>query len=343
MKTRKLMIKIVIAAVSIISISGQPLSAKTLRMSSWLPPVSPVMKDVFVPWTEKIAKVTEGRVKIKILNKTVGSVPGQFDVASTGQVDIAFGNQSYTPGRFKEYAFVELPGNGNSAESTSVAFWRTYNKFFGDKDELGEAKLLALFTNGPGQLFTTTHKVTGMTGNNGIKVRGGGEGATRIIELLGMTSIQAPFSKAAEMMTNRVVDGIMLDPSVVPAAGFTKYLKYRFVVDGGLYNVSYFVVMNKKTWNSISKKDQKAIDSVSGEEFAREMGQIWDKMGNGAEKIFDEAGMITTKATGAFEKAMTKAFLQFENDWIAGIKDTGVDGRQVVDFFRAQVKALDRK
>ena len=35
--------------------------------------------------------------------------------------------------------------------------------------------------------------------------------------------------------------------------------------------------MNKKKWNKLSKDDQKAINSVSGEALAKMAGKAWDK------------------------------------------------------------------
>jgi TRAP-type C4-dicarboxylate transport system substrate-binding protein len=317
-----------------------PIFAKTLRMSSWFPAANPLMTEGFVPWTEEIEKVTEGRVKVRIMKKTVGSVPTQFDVAMKGQVDIAFGNQSYSPGRFKQYAFVELPGNGDSSEATSVAFWRTYNRFFAKTSELGGVKLLGLFTHGPGQLFTTNHKVTSMDGNKGVKVRGGGVAATRVVEALGMTSIQAPFSKAAEMISNGVVDGAMFDRSIVPLVGFTRYFKNRFTIKGGLYNVSYFVVMNKKSWDALSSEDQAAIDAISGEAFARSMGAVWDRIGQSADKEFDKIALTTTTASGAFVQELQTVFKNFEKEWIDSVSKDGIDGQKVIDAYRKEIATL---
>jgi TRAP-type C4-dicarboxylate transport system substrate-binding protein len=309
-------------------------------MSSWFPAANPLMTEAFVPWTEEIEKVTQGRVKVRIMKKTVGSVPTQFDVAKKGQVDIAFGNQSYSPGRFKQYAFVELPGNGDSSEVTSVAYWRTYNRFFTDKSELSGVKLLSVFTHGPGQLFTNKHQVTTIDGNKGIKVRGGGVAATRVVEALGMTSIQAPFSKAAEMISNGVVDGAMFDRSIVPAVGFTKYFNNRFTVKGGLYNVSYFVVMNMKTWNALSPEDQAAIDAISGETFARTIGAVWDRMGQSAENEFEKIGLKTMTPSGALEQELQTVFKGFEKEWIDSVAAEGVDGQEVITTYRKEIETL---
>jgi TRAP-type C4-dicarboxylate transport system substrate-binding protein len=340
MRRITLKLQIVFTILALVIFQAAPIFAKTLRMSSWFPAANPLMTEGFVPWTEEIEKVTQGRVKVRIMKKTVGSVPAQFDVAKKGQVDIAFGNQSYSPGRFKQYAFVELPGNGDSAEATSVAYWRIYNRFFTENSELSGVKLLGLFTHGPGQLFTTDHKVTSMDGNKGVKVRGGGVAATRVVEALGMTSIQAPFSKAAEMISNGVVDGAMFDRSIVPQVGFTRYFKNRFTIKGGLYNVSYFVVMNQKSWDALSEEDQSAIEAISGEALARSMGAVWDRMGQGADKEFDKISLTTTTASGAFKQELQAIFTGFEKDWIKNVSEEGIEGQKIIEAYREEVEKL---
>lgn len=322
-----------------LALPGAGYAKERLRMSLALPPTHPLFTQVIEPWTQKVEEVTEGRVEVRILPKLVGTLPGQYDVAATGQADIALGNQSYNPGRFKQYAFVELPGGGDSAEATSVAFWQTYNAFFGANNEMSDVKTITLFTSGPGQLFTTGHVVESIDGNAGVKVRGGGEAATRVVDTLGMTSVQAPFSKAAEMISNGVVDGAMLDRSLVPAFGFDRYFTNRFVYDGGLYNVSYFIVMNLDSWNKLSPADQAAINAISGEVLARDLGRVWDQLGAGADAGFEASGVVTTVAEGQLKAALDAAFSEYEQDWIDQIADTGTDGRAVIDSFRAAVSA----
>lgn len=332
----------ILTAAALALVLAVPAHAKErLRMSTGYPATHPIMTEGFIPWSKEVKKVTEGRVQIIVLPKIVGSYAGQYDVAATGQADISTGNQSYSPGRFKQYAFVELPGNGNRAEALSVAFWDTYTAHFSDKDELSDVKVLTLHTAGPGQLFTTDHMITGLDANDGVKVRGGGEAATRVTDTLGMTSVQAPFSKAAEMISNGVVDGAMLDRSLVPAFGFDRYFKNRFTYEGGLYNVSYFMVMNKAKWDRISAEDQAAIDAISGGTLARRIGQIWDRLGDASDAGFEEKGMVTTVAEGKLAEQLSAAFTAYEKTWIDAVAEDGVDGQAVLDDFRAKVRELE--
>ena len=57
-----------------------------------------------------------------------------------------------------------------------------------------------------------------------------------------------------------------------------------------LYNTSMFLVINKKKWDKLSKKNQIAINSVSGESLAKLAGKAWDNA--------DKKGMHISKSNG---------------------------------------------
>jgi TRAP-type C4-dicarboxylate transport system substrate-binding protein len=317
-----------------------PVQAETYLMSSWIPPVHPLASDVLIPWAEEISKVTDGRVKVRILPKSVGSPPQQYDVARDGQADIVYGNHSYTPGVFSIYGLAELPRNGGDPVATSVSYWRAYSKAMQTFDEMPDVKLLSVFTHGPGEFYTNGVQVTGMTGNSGIKMRGGGIASTRVADTLGMTSVQAPISQAAEMMANGIVNGIAQSPSGIYTFKFEKYLDNRFTVPGGLYNVSFFVAMNKDKWNALSPEDQQAIEAISGEALARRAGEMWKREDADAYAKMQEQGYKTTLPEGEFADQLNAVFDQYEQDWITSIAETGLDGAAMLKAFRADVVEL---
>ena len=61
------MLKGAVAATALVSATAQIANAEVLTMSSWVPPTHFVHTDFLVPFTEKVAEVTEGRVTVTIL------------------------------------------------------------------------------------------------------------------------------------------------------------------------------------------------------------------------------------------------------------------------------------
>ena len=248
----------------------------TLRMASWLPPQHPWVLDIMVPWIEKVKIATEGRVRIELLSAPIGPPPAHFNFAVKGIADITYGVHNYTTGRFSSTQIAELPFLSNSSEVLSVAWQRIYERELLHLDEHKGTHLLGVFTHGPGQLWFNK-KYESLDNIKGLKVRIGGGIAQSSSKALGLVPLQAPVTKAYELLSGGVADGIQLPSESISFFKLDRIIKQGFIFDGGLYNVSMFLVMNKKKWDKLSQDDQKAINSVSGEALAKMAGKAWDK------------------------------------------------------------------
>ena len=248
----------------------------TLRMASWLPPQHPWVLDIMVPWIEKVKVATEGRVRIELLSAPIGPPPAHFNFAVKGIADITYGVHNYTTGRFSSTQIAELPFLSNSSEVLSVAWQRIYERELLHLDEHKGTHLLGVFTHGPGQLWFNK-KYESLDNIKGLKVRIGGGIAQSSSKALGLVPLQAPVTKAYELLSGGVADGIQLPSESISFFKLDRIIKQGFIFDGGLYNVSMFLVINKKKWDKLSQDDQKAINSVSGEALAKMAGKAWDK------------------------------------------------------------------
>lgn len=115
----------------------------TLRLSNWLPPSHPVVKDIMVPWAEQVKEATEGRVAVQILDAPLGPPPAHFDLVASGAADLGFSAHSYTPGRFALTEIAELPFLTPSSEANSVALWNVWSQMLADKGEHGGSRCWA--------------------------------------------------------------------------------------------------------------------------------------------------------------------------------------------------------
>lgn len=269
----------IVASASILSLSlavGAQAQETVLRMSNWLPKSHAIVKDMMIPWAEKVKEATDGRVTVQILDAPLGPPPAHFDLAANGAADLTFGVHGYTPGRFSLTEIAELPFLADSSESLSVAFWRLYESQLAKADEHRGTKVLGVFTHGPGMLWTKGRPVTPLDSLEGAKIRVAGNITNKLAEAMGMVSIQAPSPQSYEIISGGVADGIFFPAESVPFFKLDGLLDTALRAPGGLYNVSFFFVMNKDKFDSLSEEDQKAIESVSGEAFARMAGKAWD-------------------------------------------------------------------
>ena len=261
-----------------------PAGAQTvLRMSSWLPPSHPIVEGMMVPWAEQVETATEGRVTVEILDAPLGKPPAHFDLAADGIVDITYGVHGYTPGRFKLTQLAELPFLADDATSMSVAYWRIYESTLAAKGEHEGVKVLGVFTHGPGMLWTTGTDVSPVSGLAGAKIRVAGAVSQKMVTALEMTAIQAPAPQSFELLSGGVADGIVFPGESITFFKLDGLVKQGLRVEGGLYNVSFFFVMNEDSFAALSPEDQAAIDAISGEAFAKLAGGAWDAA--------DEAGL----------------------------------------------------
>ncbi len=77
-------------------------------------------------------------------------------------------------------------------------------------------------------------------------------------------------------------------------------IKYATLFPGGFYGSAFGFFMNEDKWNKLSKADQDAIMSVSGEALARLAGKAWDKTDRAALEVMKKADIqISGSVAGA--------------------------------------------
>lgn len=317
-----------------------PAAAVELSMSAWVPPSHMLVRDGMVPWMKEVEKVTEGRVKIKLLPKPVTNPINHFDAVRDGLADVAFVSHAYTPARFQLVRVGVLPFSGDNAEVNSVALWRIYSKHFLKADEHKGVKLLTIYTHGPGIFWNAKHPIRKIDDFQGLKIRVGGGIAADVANALGVNTISKPAPESYELLSSGVVDGVMFPGESIVSFKLDKLLKYATQFPGGLYSDSHSVIMNMDRWNAISKQDQEAITKISGEAFSRNVGKAWDANAGAGFDAFKKGGGEVVPADDALVKAVAERTAKFENEWIKLVDDKGMDGKAILAEYRAEVKKL---
>jgi TRAP-type C4-dicarboxylate transport system substrate-binding protein len=311
--------------------------AATLRLSSWLPAGHPIVKDMIVPWTQQVAEATDGRVTIEVLPKPLGNPPSHFDLAMNGIADVTYGVHGYQPGRFLLTKSVEFPFLGNSAESVSVAYWRMYKKHFEQANEHAGVQVLSMFTHGPGQIYNAKRPVKDIGDLSGLKIRVGGGVVNDVAKAIGVTPLLKPAPTSYELMANGVADGVFFPKESIKSFKLTKLVRHATLVPDGLYNVSFFLVMNPKSFAGLSKQDQEAVMKVSGENFARLAGKAWDKVDVIGVEAMKADGVQVIDAPDALVAQIKERTGGIEGAWVDAAKGKGVDGAKVMTDLRAEI------
>jgi TRAP-type C4-dicarboxylate transport system substrate-binding protein len=331
-----------VTAGAVLSLSASA-AETTLRVATWLPPTNPQNATVWPTWKKWVEEATEGRVEVVIENYT-GHPKTIYDAVEDGIYDVGFSVEAYLPGRFKLSGVAEIPGEITDAETGSVALWRTYKDYFESADEYEGFQLLGLFVHGPGQLHTK-FPVNSLDDLKGKKMRIGGGLINDLAERLEVTPVSAPSPKSYEMMQQGVVDGTFLPAQEQRFFRLSEVSTDLTLFPKGLYTTAFSIIMNQDAFEGLSKKDQQAIMSVSGERLSQLAGAAWGRA--------DDDGILEAK-----EKGVNVVFLA-ENDqrvkdlnklaegidqlWVNSVSDRDVDAKAALADFRKYVNAINSK
>ena len=320
--------------------AGASMAQTTLTMSSWVPPSHALTRDVLGGWAKDVERVTSGRVKLQMLPKHPVAAPGTFDAVRDGLVDVSYVTASYTPARHPLPLLAELPGAGATAEINSVAYSRVHWKYLQAAGEYKGVKLLGVFTHGPGQMFMAKKPINSVADLAGAKIRSGGGISEASAKALGASPFVKPAPESYELLSSGVADGTFFPSESIRSFKLDKVVKYATVFPGGFYSSSFGFFMNEEKWNKLSKQDQDAIMSVSGEALARLAGKAWDAADRDGWEALKAAGANIQNASPEFVADVRKRTEPLVQDWIKAAKAKGIDGDKVLTEFRAELKRV---
>ena len=320
--------------------AGGAFAQTELTYSSWIPWSHPVNEAIYIPWMEAIEKESEGRITFKRLPKAVASPPAHLDAIRTGQADVGFTVHGYARKQFAAYLFAELPFLGDSAEMTSIALQRTHDEFLADKDLYKGVHLIGMNTHGPGVVNHSKKNILTPADMEGQKMRTGGPIPLAIVEGWGGVSIRQPAPKSYEILSSGIADGILFPFESVTSFRLTEIAPFSTTVPGGWYSSSHYLIMNQGKYDGLSDEDKAIVDKYSGEAFAKMAGMGWDQLNTkGLEDVLAAGNTVvegSPELIGALE-TLNEGFLQ---DYYDAAAEEGVDGKAMLEFFKAQMAEL---
>ena len=336
MKTSR--IAAVLAATGVLALGAAPAQAQTvLTMSNWVPPQHPIVVYIMKPWSDQVAKATNGRVRVQMLPKAIAAPNQHYDATINGQVDLAWATYGYQPERFQPYLIAELPQLGDTAVHNGVALWRTHKKFIEQSGIHKDVQLLGVMTHGPGLFHHSKKHILVPDDLKGQKIRVGGDVPKAIVEAFGGVVISQPAPKSYEILSAGIADGIMFPTESLKSFKIAGLVKHTSFVKGGLYSSSFWFAMNKGKFEGLSKADQAAIMKVSQENFARLAGAGWDRADQEGRVAMKEAGGTIREVSPQFITALKQVSERLERDYGAKMDAMGIDGAGAIKFFRAEV------
>lgn len=303
----------------------------TIRYSRWLPPGYPPYDQVIEPWFAEIERVTEGRVVVEVLPKTVGSVVGQYDVVAEGLADMAYISLVYTPGRFVPMEFAELAGAPGKPEHMSKAYYRTYeNHIKGKMDIFPGVVALTAHVATPLQPATKGVKIEKPEDMRGLKMRTTASTLTAAYEILGVVPIHKSSAEVREMLASGTIDGQTTIINTVKNFNGVDVHDHLFVLTGGLANAGQIIGINEDKWAEISPADQEAILAISGEKLADAFSRTHAEDDLKAIEIFKQNGYTITYSTPEVDAQFRELLAPITQDWFERAKAAGLENPEEV-------------
>lgn len=280
---------------------------------------------IMTEWASRIEAATDGRVSVdKYPDGTLLGRDDMFDGVLNGVVDIGMTSIA-DPGRFPVQAGIGLPlGIRDGAMASEIAY-DLVSEF--QPAELADFKVLTIVATGPGFLQTRM-PITSLEDLSGKEIRGTG-GGVAVLRALGATPVGMPITEVAQSLQTGVIDGYMTSIEVLKdfklAEMVTDVTEYPMNV------LTFAVVMNKATWESLPEDVQQVIDDMS-RDLAVMGGKLFDERAAEAiEWSKAEHGVAFHDLSAEEAARWTAATAPLVDEWIAAEEAAGRPGQKFID------------
>ncbi|MDD9908589.1 MAG: TRAP transporter substrate-binding protein DctP [Ahrensia sp.] len=293
---------------------------------------------------KRIETATEGRVKVNTPPKSLAAPPDQYDGVVGGVMDGALQFNAFIANQVPGIQFSMMPFiNGARAEVAGPALWDTYQKFFADKNEYGEAVLISLYASSGNEIYSMNDTPIQTIEDIGSRKMWGLPGVVaNTLKATGSSVVAGPAVQMLEIISKGVVDGHAGVPwGSIAAFKIGDYTKSATELKNKLFQPTFSFLISKSKWDKFSKEDQDAIMKVMGADFAKFAGKVQDGANDKARAAMIKAGVKAIDGSDKLEADLRKLGQPITDAWVAKAKAMGVDGQEVIDYYLARIAEGD--
>ena len=244
-----------------------PLSAADtieLKLAHFMPTMHVQHRVAFVPFAEKVAELTDGKVTVKIYpSAQLGNPKTMVDSIRNGITDIGFVLPSYVPGRFPRSSVFELPFIFNNAVNVTKVVYDIYDEYLAP--DYKNFKVLWFLSAPLSQVQTVKKPILTAADFKGMKIRTGNQIESTGMKMLGSNPVSMPISELSISLQKGVVDGAATPYAAMKSFKLFDVVKY--VSELNYSGALMVVLMNKKKWDSLPDFAKKAIDQAATRDF----------------------------------------------------------------------------
>ena len=317
------------ASVLVLSLGAAPAAAQELRLSTFVPPVHIIYREIIVPWAKEVEKATDGKVKVTLYPSMQlgGKPPELFRQTVDGVVDLCFTLPGYTSPAFPRVGIIELPGLKEDGFAATDMMWDLLDPYL--LPEFKGTKVIALWGAEDAGLMSRAKAFRSMDDLKGLRIRAPSAAQAKQIERMGAVPIAAPITQVYPGLERGTMDGAM-----VP---FTTILDFRlgevakgFTISGPIFGRSVFLIaMNQKKYDSLPAGARAAIDKLSGRALSRKATDVYiQRAAQAVASVRGKADVV--EFSKAEQQRISKTLRPIIDEWIKDSEAKGIPAREML-------------
>jgi TRAP-type C4-dicarboxylate transport system substrate-binding protein len=303
--------------------------AQELRLSTFVPPVHVIYREILTPWSQEVAKATNGEVKVTLYPSMQlgGKPPELFRQVKEGVVDLVFTLPGYTSPAFPRTQMIELPGLKPDGVAATNMMWDLLDPYL--RPEYEGTHVIALWGAEDAGLISRDKAFRSLDDLKGKRMRAPSAAQARQLEVMGAVPVAMPITEVYQSLERGVVDGAMLPFSTIPDFRLGEVGR-GYTIAGPLFGRSSFLVaMNKKKYDGLSPAARTAIDRLSGRALSLKATEVYLKRSTeGVASVRSKAEVVELSAVE--RKRVAELLKPIVADWIKDSEAKGIPAREML-------------
>ena len=286
--------------------------------------------DAFDPYSQRIEKLTNGKVKLKWFPAhTLIPQAKTYDGLKSGICDWAYIIPAWNPNEFVFTNTINLPFAAINSSHAARILWRMSQEYPELKAEYKKMVPLFWYSTAPVHIHTNKKKHMPKTLEDlkGLRIGTPGPIFVKYMNALGMAGQQVAPGDLYTALQRGMIDGVMFPEAPLRSQKLTDLVDYHLMMSFG---VDVFTAgMNLRSWKKLPPDIQQVLldtaeagGALCGATITNESGWVMEELKKRGDVIYYLPDS---------EKAKMKKVLQpFFDDWIKKIGERGMDGKEIL-------------
>jgi TRAP-type C4-dicarboxylate transport system substrate-binding protein len=303
--------------------------AQELRLSTFVPPVHVIYREILTPWSQDVAKATNGEVKVTLYPSMQlgGKPPELFRQAVDGVSDLVFTLPGYTSPAFPRTQMIELPGLKPDGLAATNMMWDLLDPYL--LPEYEGTKVIALWGAEDAGLIGRSKPIKSLDDLKGMRMRAPSAAQAKQLEALGAVPIAMPITEVYQGLERGVLDGAMQPFSTIVDYRLGEVARAYTITGPAFGRSAFLVAMNRKKYDGLSPGARAAIDKLSGRSLSVKSTEVYIKRSaEGVESVRGKGEVI--QLSPAEQQRIGAALKPIIADWIKESEAKGIPARDML-------------